>query len=125
MLDQRTFALLNVINQGCYDGGYKIFTIDEIISSFPPALIVDREAINESLKLLCKNEYISVKYQDQVEICVCSLSKGRRVLESRLENEIEKEQLEKRYFLYAFLGSFIGVIIASMLLLLLKFVGCA
>ena len=123
MLDDRTLTLLNIINEQCQNGGYKVFEIQEILSSFPPRFIIDKQALDESLSILSAREYINIKYQDELEICVCSLSKGRLENENRLQREIEKLELEKRCFLYAFLGGISGGIIAFILALIINVVG--
>lgn len=118
MLDERTLTLLNIINEQCGKGGYKVFEIEDLISSFPTPYLLDRQGLNESLTILSSREYISIKYQDEQEICLAVLSKGRLENESRLEREIEKMQLEKRYFLYSFLGSLSGGVITFILALI-------
>lgn len=123
MLDQRTLTLLNILNNECYNGGYKVFSIDELLLSFPPPFIVDRQDFYESLSILCAQEYVSVKYQDDIEICLSVLSKARRLLESRLESEIEKHSLERRYFVFALLGGAFGGVISFLLSLIFLWVG--
>ena len=123
MLDQRTLTLLNILNNECNNGGYKVFSIDELLLSFPPPFIVDRQDFYDSLAILCSQEYVSIKYQDDVEICLSVLSKARRLLESRLESEIERHSLERRYFVFAFLGGVLGGVISVFLSLIILLVG--
>ena len=118
MLDERTLTLLNIINEQCLNGGYKIFEIENLISSFPKPFSVDRQDLNECLFILSSREYINIKYQDEQEVCLSVLSKGRLENERRLDREIEKIQLEKRYFLYSFLGSLSGGVISFILSLI-------
>ena len=108
MLDKRCLALLGVINAECLTSGYKVFSFDELVLSMPQHFGIDVESIKECLSTLAEREYISVKYEDEVEVCVCPLSKGRLVFENRIEEQIEKARAEKRYFTYAFWGSLLG-----------------
>ena len=124
LLDERTLALLNFINQNCIDGGYKVFTILELIESFPAPFIVDEEGVNESLAILAKNDYISIKYQDGFEICVSALSKARREFENSLKQEIENKNLQFRCFLFSFLGGLLGATLIGLIILIFVLSGC-
>lgn len=117
LLDERTLALLDFINQNCIDGGYKVFTIQELMQSFPLPFIVDEEGVSESLAILSKNEYICIKYQDNIEVCLSSLSKARREFENRLKQEIENKNLQFKCFLFSFLGGLAGAILGLIILI--------
>lgn len=114
MLDKRCLTLLNVINLQCVNSGYKIFSIEELVLSMPSYLGMDSEQVLQCIKTLTDKEYISVKYQDEREICTCPLTKGRLVFENRLEEELQKTLDRKRYFLYSFLGGLLGGFLASL-----------
>lgn len=123
MLDERTLALLDIINLECQNDGYKVILIDDILLSMPKYFNIDKQEFFECIKLLINHEYISVKYQDEQEICVCPLAKGRLEAENRLDKEIEKSQCEKKYFIYAFLGALTGSVINFVLMFILSMVG--
>ncbi len=123
MLDERTLALLNVINLECSSGGYKVFYIKDLISSFPVRLCVDETQLLESIETLSIRQYISVKYQDQNEICLCSLTKGRLESENRLDAQIERLEENKKHFLFSFLGALLGGVCAFILALIFKLIG--
>lgn len=120
MLDKRCLALLNIINAECVNSGYKIFSTEQLISSMPTHFNLDSEQIFECISTLSSKEYISIKYQDEFEVCLCPLTKGRLVFENRLEEEIEKSLDRKRYFLYSFFGGLSGGILANILYLIIK-----
>ncbi|MBE7083852.1 MAG: hypothetical protein E7373_04565 [Clostridiales bacterium] len=113
MLDKRCFALLKIINDQCVDSGYKVFSVDELISAMPNNLGVDSAVIFLCIKSLLEHEYISVKYQDEREICVIPLIKGRLVFEKAIEEEIEKNNTSKKYFAYSLVGAIIGGVIGG------------
>ena len=123
MLDKRTISLLDIINLECQNGGYKVILIQDLLDSMPKYFHADIQSVFEDIKTLVNHEYISVKYQDDSEICVCPLIKGRLEGENRINEEIEKIQHEKKYFIYAFLGAFLGCIIGFLLIIILKLVG--
>ena len=123
MLDERTIALLDIVNLECSSGGYKVFFIKDLISSFPTRLCVDERELLESIETLSNHQYISVKYQDQNEICLCSLIKGRLESENRLDAQIERLEENKKHFLFAFLGALVGGVCAFILALIFNRLG--
>ncbi len=123
MLDERALALLDIINFECSSGGYKVFFIKDLISSIPENLAVDENQLFECIETLSNHQYICVKYQDQKEICLTSLVKGRVESENRLDAQIENLELNKKHFFFSFLGALLGGICAFILALLFKFLG--
>ncbi len=123
MLDERAIALLDIINLECNNGGYKVFFIKDLLSSFPARLSVEEDQLLECIDVLALHQYISVKYQDQNEICLNSLVKGRLESENRLDAQIEKIEENKKHFLFSFLGAFVGGMCAFLLALIFKVLG--
>ncbi len=119
MLDKRCFALLNIINQECVDKGYKIFSVEELIQLLPKSFGVTDNELGLLINTLIQKEYISVKYFDQKEVCLCPLNKGRLVFENKIDVEIEKVRTEKRYFAYSFLGGLVGAFLAGIIAVLI------
>ena len=122
MLDERTFALLNLINLECQNGGYKVFLIKDLLLSMDKYSLDEFDFL-ESIERLKDHQYISVKYQDDTEICLAPLIKGRLESEKRLEKQIEQSQTERKYFLYSFLGGVVGGVLASGIALVIKIAG--
>lgn len=108
MLDKRCLALLNILNGECLNSGYKVMEISALASAMPKSFGMDEDGIRECINALSEREYISVKYEDEREVCLCPLSKGRLVFENRIDDEIAEARTKRTYFLYAFLGSAIG-----------------
>ena len=71
--------------------------------------------LKKHIGYLLEKEYISVKYEDEKELCVCPLPKGKLLLEENLNGEIENYTTKKRYFLFSFLGAFLGGVAVSLL----------
>ena len=115
MLDKRCLALLNILNGECQKSGYKIFSITELVCSMPVHFNIDKDGVRECVHLLAEREYISVKYEDEEEICACPLPKGRLTFENRLDEEVEKVRLERKCFIFSFTGGVLGGLIATIL----------
>ena len=62
MLDKRTSALLQSINDFCSSGTYKIFSEEDFLSAFPEKWGVTAEALAQMLDYLSENGYINVLY---------------------------------------------------------------
>ncbi|MBQ3493499.1 MAG: hypothetical protein IJA88_05260 [Clostridia bacterium] len=120
MLDKRCIELLNIINHECNDSGYKIFSIEELVSLMPERFGIDGLGLAECIKTLYEREYISVKYQDDNEVCMCPLTKGRLVFENKLEQALEKSRAERRYFLFSFAGAVAGGVGSFLVALLFR-----
>jgi hypothetical protein len=119
MLDERTLKLLNIINGICHGSGYKIFALSELAFSMPKRFMVDEDEVRKSLKTLSEKEYISVKYEDQAEVCLAVLSKGRLVCEKDIDAEIQSKKNNNRSFFSAFLGASLGGIATALVIFVL------
>ena len=119
MLDKRCLSLLNIINRECVGTGYKIFATEDLLSYMPARFGLDKDSVLDCVKTLSEHEYISVKYQDDFEICLSPLNKGRLVFENQIDGEIEKARAQKFYFIYSFLGALIGGTFVIILFVLL------
>lgn len=120
MLDKRCLALLNVINTECLNSGYRVFSFEELALAMPKYFGVDASEVQSCLNALVEREYISIKYQDEVEVLTCPLPKGRLVFEKRIEEQTEKIIMEKKYFLYSFIGGLSGGVIATIVFIVLS-----
>lgn len=123
MLDKRTKTLLDIINKECANTGYKVLEINDLVLAFPSWFGMDKEGVIDCINTLSEKEYISVKYLDELEVCLSPLSKGRLDFENRIDEQIEKRGYERKYFLFAFLGSMVGGIIAGLIIVLIMLFG--
>lgn len=108
MLDKRTLSLLKIIDSETVSGGYKVFSFSDLVSAMPSYFDVDESGIRDLLKDLYDKEYLSVKYEDDKEVCLSPLPKGRLVFENIIDEEIEKSRSARKYFFYSFMGAASG-----------------
>lgn len=115
MLDKRSLKLLDIINGECKGDGYKIFAYLDLSLMMPDGLELSAEEIKASISTLKEREFISVKYEDEEQVCVCPLPKGRLIFENRLDEEIEKQVSARKYFLYSAVGALVGGVLSSVI----------
>lgn len=116
MLDKRTTALLDKINELCSEGSYKIVETEELLSCFPPKAKMDAEGLGHCLDYLSDRNYIDVKYADDGVYCLCPLPEGRTYFENA--RQARSDLLRRRRdtlvttFFGAFFGGFAGALVA-------------
>ena len=115
MLDERCLHLLNVLNNECNGSGYKVFEITDLAATFSNHFNMDNEGVRQCINILAEREYISVKYEDEREICAMPLTKGRFLAEKKLDEEIVQYKEKRLYFLYSFIGAVSGSVLAFVL----------
>ncbi len=123
MLNDKTFALLNaIVTHGC-ESQYKIFSFEELASFIPIIYKTDLQDIKESLNNLSNHEFIKVAYQDEGEVCLRPLAKGRLTIENEKEKELAQNSLNKKVcFLSCFCG-LMGGFLSFLLFYLLRLLG--
>ncbi len=97
--------VLKKILDECPDG-YGVFDLEDLCSCAPRLTNVQVKSI---LKHLENAGYISVKYYDEKSYCLSPLPKAKQLFE---EKTYKKIWLFVAIFLFAFLGGFLGSVIA-------------
>ncbi len=113
MLDERTSALLEKINEFCGEGGFKIAEEKELLSCFSGD--VSREELKKMLSYLSERRYIDVKYADEGVYCLCPLSEGRLYFETLKENRREGARRRAAVVFMSALGGFLGAFLGSLI----------
>ena len=118
MLDKRSKSALRFFVNECNEGSYKILETEDIIRQLPKNLKVDADAVAQIIKYLENGEYISVKYADGDQYCLCPLPFGRQFIENIDQEENHKKQ--NRFFalkngLTAFIGSLLGAMLGTLI----------
>ncbi len=121
MLDERTSALLEKINELCGESGYKIAEESELLSCFPETIKADKEELKRILNYLEERRYIDVKFAEEGVYCLCPLPEGRIYFEKLREARSEGARRRRENFLVALLGAFLGAFSGALLAILLSF----
>jgi len=123
MLDKRTEILLNIINNSCEEGSYKVLEISEFLNQFPPKKCPDKDGLADMVNYLRERDYIKCKYSDDKVYCIAPLPKGRLYHENAKIEQKNKFSYKKLVYM-AFLGSVLGGILgAAIHAVVLKFFG--
>ena len=105
MLDKRTSALLQSINDFCSSGTYKIFSEEDFLADFPQQWGVTAES---------ENGYINVKYSGGGMYCICPLPLGRGYCEQEAEKRSDCVAQLKYFMSAAFFGAFAGAVLGAL-----------
>ena len=122
MLDFRSKTILNYLVNECSEGSYRVVETSELTASLPKKVKADTNVIEQCMKYLEKGNYISIKYKDNNMYCVSPLPFARQLLESE-SNERQKTKkiirvgsmLYVLVFVFAFLGSFVAILVYGMI----------
>ena len=122
MLDIKSKLVLKILIKECPNGSYKIVESKDIISSMPNKYRVDGDGLENILIHLERQEYISIKYDDDGVYCLCVLPYGNEVLEKEEYKKREETSPSQFWilliiiFFSSMLSSVIGTVIAHLLL---------
>ena len=119
MLDEISLTLLAIIDGQCAQNGYRVFDFEEIVKFLPSHLKVDTSIIKESLVSLNASGYISIKYQDEVEVCLSSLPKGRQLLERQRLDKQTLQEFKRIHLKNSLLGGFLGGLVTGILFVII------
>ena len=118
MLDSKTKTLLSTINRLSNDG-YTVLSFEEILTSLPIDMAFSQSELYQTLSELNVNEYLSIKYQDDSEVCLCVLPKCRLLFEQCEKDDFVKYAQKRTNLKYCFLGAFSGGVIGGVISVLL------
>ena len=118
MLDKFGLKILSYLNKISQNGEYKVLTFDDIKKHLND-INIKNEILEKTLDFLSKNDYIKIKFQDEEQICYCSLAKAKIVEDdTKLVSKNDKQTLNKMILLNiifssiaAFLGAFVAIMI--------------
>ena len=125
MLDIKSKLVLKILTKECPDGSYKIVESKDIISALPNRYKVDECGLEHILIYLERQEFISIKYDDEGVYCLCVLPYGNEVLET--EQNQKRENIKFPHFWFFILtiailsffsgclGSVVGALISRLL----------
>ena len=115
MLNEKTLRLFAAVHETS-GGNFKIIEESDLVSLFPESEGVDGAAVREMISALEEQNFVDVRYCDDGEYCLRSLSAGVNFLK---EANAGKRKCPLPYkaqlalvFLSALLGGFLGALCA-------------
>ena len=120
MLDGRGKSLLKAVNEMC-GGGYKVVSFAELAERLPQYYGMNEEDVKFGLSVLSAHDYVSVKYQDDSDVCLCPLPKGKRLFEEEEDEKAREYENRRSDFIACFWGAFAGGSAAGILAFLVFF----
>lgn len=120
MLDLKSKIVLKILQKECPNGAYKIIEAKDIISSMPARYRVDFDGLDNILIYLERQEYISIKYDDDGVYCLCLLPFGNEVLES--DNDKKRSEVGTPHLWLLIIIIFCCCLVSSSLSLLLAYI---
>ena len=115
MLDIKSKLVLKILQKECPNGAYNLVEAKDIISAMPIKYRVDSDGLNNILIYLERQEYISIKYDDEGVYCLCVLPFGNEVIET--EGKQKSERKFPRlwlFFILMILSSFLGCLLSHL-----------
>ena len=122
MLDIKSKLVLKILSKECPNGSFKIVESKDIISAMPSKYRVDIDGLDNILIYLERQEYISIKYDDDGVYCLCVLPYGNEILETEQTQKREgrNPSLLWKYALTSFLTAFAASLLSLLIAYLLK-----
>ena len=116
MLDKKTTSVLRVLGKLGEDCAYKVITVEEILSNLSSRTQYDADCIKQIIEYLCKQEYIVLKFEEDVTFCYSLLPKARIYLEQETtKTKVKKQHLPYGWIVLCMLACMVGSFGANML----------
>ena len=116
MLDKKTTSVLKVLGKLGEDCAYKVVTVEEILSSISSRNQYDADSIKQIIEFLCKQEYIVLKFEEDVTFCYSLLPKARIYLEQdSVKVKPKKQRMPYGWLALCMLMSGVGCFVANVL----------
>lgn len=92
MPDKRSLLLLKLLCGICVNSGYKVIELQELAAGLPPEYAFTSADVDKMLAFLNDRSFISLRYGDGNEACLCVLPKGREACEREIERETSERE---------------------------------
>lgn len=114
MLDTKSTLILKILNKECKNGSYKILDKNDIISALPTRYRCDTDELDHIISYLERQDFISVKYDDDNIYCLCILPAINEITTTKKKKKGRQFLIPIFTFILAFIGGFCGAIIAQL-----------
>lgn len=116
MLDKKTTSVLKVLGKLGEDCAYKVVTVEEVLTALPSRSQYDVDSVKQIIEYLCKQEYVVLKFEEDVTFCYSLLPKARIYLEQETTKvKTKKQHLPYSWIVLCMLGCTIGGFVANLL----------
>ena len=116
MLDKKTTSVLRVLGKLGEDCAYKVITVEEILSNLSSRTQYDADSIKQIIEYLCKQEYVVLKFEEDVTFCYSLLPKARIYLEQETaKTKVKKQHLPYGWIVLCMMACMLGSFVANML----------
>lgn len=114
MLDKKTTAVLKVLGKIGEDCAYKVITVDEVLTALPSRSQYDNDSVKQTIEYLCKQEFIVLKFEEDVTFCYSLLPKARIYLEQEsVKGKVKKHHLPYSWIWLCVLGCALATFLAD------------
>lgn len=115
MLDTKSTLILKILQKECKNGSYKILDKNDIISALPARYRCDTDELDHIISYLERQDYVSVKYDDDNIYCLCILPAINEITTPKRRKKEKKYLLPLIVFILAFLGALCGGILSKLI----------
>lgn len=117
MLDIKSKIVLKILQKECPNGAYHLVEAKDIISAMPIKYRVDNDGLNHILIYLERQEYISIKYDEEDVFCLCILPFGNEILENEGRQKSERKASPRLWIilLLSFAASLFGSLLGCLI----------
>lgn len=119
MLDIKSKIVLKILTRECPNGSYNIVESKDIISAMPLKYRVDYDGLDNILIYLERQEFISIKYDDDGVYCLCVLPYGNEIIE--MEGRQRKDRPRETGLWQMAIITFFSALASSLIALLLAY----
>ncbi len=122
MLDAKSKQILSILAKQCSGGGYKIVEVSDICSTLPRHMKMNEQNVEHILQTLERQDYISIKYDDDGVYCLCVLPYALDELQEEKFVKTKSGQNKTLFWnvFFCFLASLLGSVLGCLFFLIIK-----
>ena len=117
MLNENEKFILMIIMNEC-DDSYKVFDLEDFEGFLMQKNIKRKINVKNILKHLQLNNFINIRYFDDLKYCICATPLSKQIFEQEIieKNKLKKLKIETIFlialiFVFAIIGSFLGTLL--------------
>ena len=119
MLDVKYIEILKIIKKEAPNGNFALTESDDILSSLPKRLHLDKISLKKTLNHLEHLDFINIKYDDDGLYCMAIMKLGEDAINNTNKNDRENPLKKNLYAVFCFLSAFLGAVLGCILMWLI------